>query len=441
MGLADLQGLTGQVLDHGAQRAIDRARPDRRRPPLPEPATLRIQVDLVDAKPPIWRRLDLYNDLTLDAVHQVLQVAFDWTDSHLHRFSLGGGPFDPTSQLLLCPFDVDEGADDGLPAAGVRLDETLQQPGDQLHYIYDYGDNWELTLQLIEVRPPSEAPAVAVAGARAAPPEDSGGGTDLAALSSVLPDPAAVDLDGINQGLRSAAAFFAADPRVTELRARLAHLPIGSAIVAALGTQLTTPSDDELRAVLGAHLWFLDRAADGGIPLTSAGYLTPDNVRAAAAVVPGAADWIGKQNREAQTYPVLAFRESLQKLGLLRKYRGTLRLTKAGTAAQRDPHRLWGALAAALAPKKSGFDQDATFLVLAAAAGAGGQELHVDAVTEGLTAVGYRYPDGAPIGVRALSDLPALTTLVNIDDDTRGRRQRFHIHPVAADLAAAALRR
>jgi hypothetical protein len=48
----------------------------------------------------------------------VLQVAFDWTDSHLHRFSLGGHPFDNHSQLFLCPYDVEEGEledDDGPP--------------------------------------------------------------------------------------------------------------------------------------------------------------------------------------------------------------------------------------------------------------------------------------------------------------------------------------
>ncbi|WP_253861439.1 plasmid pRiA4b ORF-3 family protein [Mycobacterium asiaticum] len=41
--------------------------------------------------------------------------------------------------------------DDGLPAAETRLDETLSEPGDVLHYLCDYGDSWELTLRLEEV--------------------------------------------------------------------------------------------------------------------------------------------------------------------------------------------------------------------------------------------------------------------------------------------------
>jgi hypothetical protein len=86
----------------------------------------------------------------------VLQVAFDWTDFHLHRFSLGGHPFDKHSQLFLCPYDVEEGEqedDGGLPASEVRLDETVQEPGDVLHYLYDYGDSWELTLRLEQIVP------------------------------------------------------------------------------------------------------------------------------------------------------------------------------------------------------------------------------------------------------------------------------------------------
>lgn len=34
-----------------------------------------------------------------------------------------------------------------------RLDEILHEPGDVLHYLFDYGDSWELTLRLEGVRP------------------------------------------------------------------------------------------------------------------------------------------------------------------------------------------------------------------------------------------------------------------------------------------------
>jgi hypothetical protein len=67
------------------------------------PAMLQIRIDLDDAQPQIWRRLNVRADLTLDVVHQVIQDAFGWADSHLHRFALGGGVWDRGSQLFLCP--------------------------------------------------------------------------------------------------------------------------------------------------------------------------------------------------------------------------------------------------------------------------------------------------------------------------------------------------
>ena len=113
-----------------------------------------VRVDLDDARPSIWRRLDLRSEVTLDVLHQVLQAAFSWDDYHLHRFSLGGRPFDRVSQVFLCPYDADnpEFEDgDGPEASQVRLDQTLHDLGDKLHYLYDYGDNWELTLHLEQV--------------------------------------------------------------------------------------------------------------------------------------------------------------------------------------------------------------------------------------------------------------------------------------------------
>ena len=113
-----------------------------------------MRVDLQRSRPRIWRRLTLRSDLTLDLVHRVLQTSFGWTDTHLWRFSVGGEPFSRAGQAFLCPWDVEEGEEDdaGAPAASdVRLDEVIQEPGDILFYVYDYGDSWELRLKLEDV--------------------------------------------------------------------------------------------------------------------------------------------------------------------------------------------------------------------------------------------------------------------------------------------------
>src|SRR5439155_26878905 len=110
------------------------------------------------------------------------------------------------------------------------------------------------------------------------------------------------------------------------------------------------PEARELETDFRAFTWLLDRAAEGEIPLTPAGYLRPVDVAAAARVVPTMGGWIGKANREGETTPVLHFRQLLQSLGLLRKYKGALRLTRAGAAAQQAPEGLLNRVADALLP-------------------------------------------------------------------------------------------
>ena len=152
MSSEEIHGILNGLLDASGRAVRRPERPDLRHPPREEPALFTLRVDLEHASPPIWRRLELRSDLMLEEVHGILQTAFGWFDAHLWRFAAGGHPFDLESQLFLCPFDVEEGEDEGLPASQVRLDEVLSASGDRLGYVYDYGDDWQLRLLLESVR-------------------------------------------------------------------------------------------------------------------------------------------------------------------------------------------------------------------------------------------------------------------------------------------------
>lgn len=453
MELPDLRQLAGDLSGIGSALVPRAARPELRRPPRDEATTYRIRVDLDHAAPPIWRRLDLRSDLPLDVVHQVLQVAFAWTDSHLHRFSLGGHPFDQTSQLFLCPFDVEEGEegdDGGIPAAEVRLDETLHEPGDVLRYVYDYGDSWELSLLLEKVLPatPESPTASAVDGRRASPPEDSGGATDVESLAMVLDDPARFDLDELDQALR--APYFVlrengVDPRLVDLVNRLQCTRVGKGLAQRMLTLISEPTSldpEHMASALSAHRWFLDRAKGGGIELTSAGYLKAADVEAAAKVVPAMGDWIGKHNRESLAGPLLEFRKSLQSMGLLRKSKGTLQLTRTGAVAQRDPAKLWQHLASRLVPDKPGqFETIASLLLLAYASTSAGAPLPRVEIATALSELGWRQRDGSELDGYQIYRVDAFTTLVNVSDRRAQFGDRDRMSPAAAALARAALRR
>lgn len=427
-------------------------RPDRRCSPRAEPAIYRLRVDLDDATPPIWRRVDVRSDVTLEVMHQVLQAMFSWQDYHLYRFSLGGGAFDRDSQLFLCSYDVDnpdwdDDADAALPAAAVRLDETMGEPGDVLQYVYDFGDNWELTLRLEEViAADADAPtAVVVDGQRAAPPEDCGGRRDEAELAEVLDDPARFDIDDLNAALRG--SFFLLREagfgrQVVDLVYRLECTPMGANLAPRVRQLMETPSGtvDPAR-YLGAYQWFLDRAKDGGIPLTASGYLKPADVEAASKVVPGMGDWHKIPNREVRCFPLLQFRQNIQRVGLLRKHKGMLVLTRAGAVAQRDPQALWDHLAGRLLPDgEDGFDAQATVLLLVYAASSPDSHLPFAEVTAALAELGWRHPDGRTPGLETVYHLPARCLLTNTSDRPASWRDRDHVSAGAAALARAALR-
>jgi hypothetical protein len=450
MGRADPRQLAGSLLSIGPEsEQLPKPQASRRRSRRRSAAMFRLRVDLEDAKPPIWRRLEMRSDLTLDRVHHVLQGAFGWTDSHLHRFALGSSVFDEDAEMFLCPFDVEDGDDDGVPAKDVRLDEVLGEPGDVLRYCYDYGDAWELAIVLESVEPwdASSPMAVCVDGRRAAPPEDCGSLRTAEALASVLPEPAHFDLDEINRELIDPLEQMresGVHPLVVDVLLELRSTTIGDDLllrVMVIAAQTAPrPALQERLAALHPMLWFLDRVGDDGLALTSAGYLKPDDVEALAEVLPDAREWIGKANRESATVPVLDFRRSLQQLGLVRRYRGRLLLTKLGRSVRGDPEELWRQIARRLPLGRPGtVESPAGVITLVLTASSAGEDRTRRSLAEALNELGWR-DDDDPVSEASArwAARPTLNLLLSITTDQTPSWRRG-ISPVAVELARDAV--
>lgn len=205
----------------------------KRRDPLPETYISQLRIDLAEARPLIWRRIEIGSDVDLWTLHRVIQGTFNWFDAHLYRFSLGR-PFSRQSELFLSEIEMRDGECEGTNAADIRLDETLQHSGDQLEYMYYYGDNWHLQIKLEKIRPalPDGPTAVCIDGQRAAPPEDSGGMVEAEFLAEFIEHPAFFDPDATNEligswletpaGFAPAVALSNAD---SELHAQLQRFP------------------------------------------------------------------------------------------------------------------------------------------------------------------------------------------------------------------------
>ncbi len=130
-----------------------------------------MRLDLHGAKPPVWRRLELPGDLSLPRLHDVIQAAMGWSDSHLHRFRTGR---DHRSPYFVTHFDLEEG-EDGTLEDDVRLDQLVAEKGDELWYEYDFGDGWDHRLVVEEVLEEPPSTARCTGGRMACPPEDCGG--------------------------------------------------------------------------------------------------------------------------------------------------------------------------------------------------------------------------------------------------------------------------
>jgi hypothetical protein len=139
----------------------------------PDALVIRAHVHLVDIEPPITRVLELPKTLNLAGLHEVLQAAFGWTDSHPHQFIVGGLVYGAPE------FDDEPGATGRtFEATEVRLADFVFRRREpiQMIYEYDFGDGWkhELTFTEVEREEGATYPRC-LAGTRAGPPDDSGG--------------------------------------------------------------------------------------------------------------------------------------------------------------------------------------------------------------------------------------------------------------------------
>ncbi|QGS26426.1 Uncharacterised protein [Gordonia bronchialis] len=161
-------------------------------------------------------------------------------------------------------------------------------------------------------------------------------------------------------------------------------------------------------------------------------------VPAACAVVPELNDWIGARTRENDCYPLLLFRESLQKLGLLRKYKGRLLRTKRGTALADDPDKLLDYLAQKIMHTETGiFESECDLLTLFLTASCDDGTLPRPLIADLLNALDWRR-DNAPLRDYQVRG-EVYVVLTNVSEPTRFS-EPLRVSPTAIALARRALK-
>ncbi|MGP9529743.1 plasmid pRiA4b ORF-3 family protein [Glutamicibacter sp. AOP5-A2-18] len=179
---------------------------------------LQLKLSLRDVKPPIWRRVLVPVDLNLGDLHDIIQISFDWSDSHLHQFYGQNRKISYGPQNSYMESDHDEST--------VLLSKLFKKPKDRLSYTYDFGDDWRVGIEVEDVLKSDDGQLPrCIGGRRMGPLEDSGGPLNwsemvqelkvevpLTMMQDVIPedaalepgedfDPAVFSIEGINENL------------------------------------------------------------------------------------------------------------------------------------------------------------------------------------------------------------------------------------------------
>jgi hypothetical protein len=136
------------------------------------PRSYDFEVTLQGARPRVWRRFLLATNATFHDLHDAIQRACGWKNSHLFAFRHG--------RVEVAGIPVLDEWEDELPevpdARQVRLAEWFNGRRTSIEYEYDFGDSWIHAVKLLGVVTHDEVhKRKLLDGARAFPPEDCGG--------------------------------------------------------------------------------------------------------------------------------------------------------------------------------------------------------------------------------------------------------------------------
>lgn len=83
-------------------------------------------------------------DQTFEDLHEIIFEAFNRAEEHLYSFDIGG------TQVSSPDCELD---DDELDASETKLEEISFEVGDGFGYLFDFGDEWQHDIELLEIVP------------------------------------------------------------------------------------------------------------------------------------------------------------------------------------------------------------------------------------------------------------------------------------------------
>ncbi len=152
-----------------------------------------LKINLLGAKFQIWRSFVVPAGITLDRLHDIIQIVMGWEDYHVHEFRI--------DNKIYCDYSMVNEHMEGDGYVYIVDEEIflsdIVKKGDVIRYVYDLGDNWqhEITVENTNYEMPkhhkySNYPnIICLQGENACPPEDVGGMRGYFEFCEVLSNP------------------------------------------------------------------------------------------------------------------------------------------------------------------------------------------------------------------------------------------------------------
>lgn len=104
----------------------------------------RLRIVLNDVEPMPMRHIEVPLKIRLDRLHEVIQAAMGWTDTHLYEFRVGDAGWGMPDPVGFYGGPMD--------AKKTTLEKLLDQTATRrIHYVYDFGDDWDHSIRIERV--------------------------------------------------------------------------------------------------------------------------------------------------------------------------------------------------------------------------------------------------------------------------------------------------
>jgi hypothetical protein len=111
---------------------------------------LRVRLDWLRS---VWRVIEMLDNQTLDELHEAIQDAFGWDRDHLYAFFMSGKRYDSLTEIGMAPGGWMPSDAEPPYLEDVTLADLDLMPGQHFLYLFDFGDDLEHDIEVLEKLP------------------------------------------------------------------------------------------------------------------------------------------------------------------------------------------------------------------------------------------------------------------------------------------------